>query len=125
MKLTVDITQKALGAYVVRPAGSLDTQTQSDFDRAVAPILDADIRLLAFDMQKLQYISSAGISSIIKARKAVKKNDGKVVFMNLQPQIRRVFEIIQAIPSMHIFESVKELDDYLDTIQKKVLAGNS
>ena len=44
-------------------------------------------------------------------------------FMNLQPQIKKVFEIINAIPSMKIFTSMEELDEYLDIMQKKIKAG--
>jgi hypothetical protein len=40
--------------------------------------------------------------------------------MNLQPQIKKVFDIVNALPSMKIFASVDELDDYLDAIQKRV-----
>ena len=39
---------------------------------------------------------------------------------NLQPQIRKVFDIIHALPSLNVFESVDELDRYLASIQCKV-----
>ena len=53
----------------------------------------------------------------------LKKNDGKITFMNLQPQIKKVFEIINALPSMRIFSSIQELDDYLDVMQKKAVSA--
>ena len=43
--------------------------------------------------------------------------------MNLQPQIRKVFDIIQALPSLNVFESVEELDQYLAEMQRKVREG--
>jgi hypothetical protein len=43
--------------------------------------------------------------------------------MNLQPQIKKVFDIINALPSMQIFASIEELDEYLDAMQKKVTRG--
>ena len=52
-----------------------------------------------------------------------KNSGGEVRFLNLQPQIKRVFEIINAIPSMQIFESTAELDRYLDAQMKKVIDG--
>ncbi|MGD2270109.1 MAG: hypothetical protein PVI06_06895 [Desulfobacterales bacterium] len=45
--------------------------------------------------------------------------------MNLQPQIKKVFDIINALPSMQIFASIEELDEYLDAIQKKATRGAS
>jgi hypothetical protein len=40
---------------------------------------------------------------------------------NLQPQIKKVIEIAQALPSESIFASIEEADAYFDAMQKKVL----
>jgi len=42
-----------------------------------------------------------------------------MVFINLQPQIQKVFDILKAIPSLKVFASIQELDRYLDLMQKK------
>jgi hypothetical protein len=39
------------------------------------------------------------------------------VFINLQPQIKKVFEILNALPSLKVFASIQELDNYLDAMQ--------
>ena len=41
--------------------------------------------------------------------------------MKLKPQIKKVFEIIDALPSMNVFSGVQELDDYLDAMQQKAI----
>jgi hypothetical protein len=43
--------------------------------------------------------------------------------MDLQPQIKKVFDIIGAPPSVQIFASIAELDEYLDVMQKRVARG--
>ena len=43
--------------------------------------------------------------------------------MNLQPQIRKVFDIVSALPTMQVFKNIEELDEYLDVMQKKVKSG--
>ena len=123
MTLKVTSTQKALGAYVVSPVGSLDGNTYPTFENEINQILAASPNLIALDLKRLDYISSAGIRVILNTQKELKKKDGKIVFMKLQPQIKKVFEIINAIPSMKIFSSIQDLDEYLDTIQKKVKKG--
>jgi anti-anti-sigma factor len=120
MALRVDTSQKAADAFTVSLAGSLDNSTYQLLDAKLQPLLEKDVYLLIFDMGGLEYLSSVGVRSILQARNAVQKNDGKVVFMNLQPQIQTVFDIIKAIPSMQIFAGVEELDAYLDAIQKQV-----
>ena len=122
MDLNVLAEQKALGLYVVSLEGSLDTNTHMVLQEKVDNILKESPNTIAFDMEKLDYISSAGVRVVLKTRKALKENNGKLVFLKIQPQVKKVFDIINALPSMQVFTSIKELDDYLDAIQKKVLA---
>ena len=123
MELSVDVKQKAQGAYVVSPAGSLDSNTYMLFEEKITSVLAQSPSVMVLDMQSLEYLSSAGVRAILKARNGMKKNNGKITFMNLQPQIKKVFEIINALPTMQVFSSVEELDDYLDKMQKQVKAG--
>jgi len=60
------------------------------------------------------------LREIFKAQKAQKMVQGKMVFLNLKPQIRKVFDIVNALPFMRIFSSLQEMDDYLDAMQKQV-----
>jgi anti-anti-sigma factor len=119
-QLKVTIEQKSKGAYVIYPSGSLNSNTFQIFEEKLDAVLNDSPTLLVFDLEELDYLSSAGIRVILKTRDSLKKNNGKITFMNLQPQIKKVFDIINALPSMQIFASVEELDEYLDVMQKKV-----
>ena len=112
---------KGTGLYVVSAEGSLDTITYPILEEEVDKILDASPSWMVFDLEKLNYISSMGVRVIAKAKKFFKKNKGSVVLLNPQPQIRKVFEIVKALPPEQIFESIEEMDRYLDNIQKKAL----
>lgn len=112
---------KGTGLFVVSSEGSLDTNTYHILEEEVDMILDASPSWMVFDLEKLDYISSMGIRVIAKAKKFFKKREGSVVLLNPQPQIRKVFEVVKALPSDQIFESIEEMDRYLDNIQKKAL----
>jgi anti-anti-sigma factor len=112
---------KGTGLFVVSSEGSLDTNTYHILEEEVDRVLDDSPNWMVFDLEKLDYISSMGVRVIVKAKKFFKKREGTVTLLNPQPQIRKVFEIIKALPSEQIFESVEELDRYLDNIQKKAL----
>jgi hypothetical protein len=43
-----------------------------------------------------------------------------MLMLNLTPPVRKVFEIIDALPSLSVFGSIAELDDYLDHMQAQV-----
>ena len=87
-------------------------------------MLGSAIHSLVLDLAGLEYISSAGVRSIFKARKALAARGGKVVVVNPQPQIQKVFDVVKAVPLNDIFGSTAEADAYLDAMQRKVLQGD-
>ncbi|KAB7776225.1 STAS domain-containing protein [Xanthomonas sp. LMG 12460] len=106
-------------------SGRLDTHTYQALDEALAPLLATPLTTLVLDLSHLDYISSAGIRSIFKARKVLAARDGRVLVVNPQPQIRKVFDVVKAVPLNEIFTSVQELDEYLDEMQRRVLADGA
>ena len=126
MDLQIHFHPVSEGAQRVSLAGRLDTDSYAEFDRQLAPVLESGrLRSLVLDLADLDYISSAGVRSILKARKALAPHRGKVVIANPQPQIQKVFDIVRAVPMDEIFASVAEADAYLDNAQRKVLQGDS
>jgi anti-anti-sigma factor len=120
MSLTVTTKKTKQDSYMVYLTGSLDTDTCPILEEKIDPLLEGKPEMIAFDMEKLTYINSMGIRVIAKTMKALKENEGKVMLLNLQPQIKKVFDIIKLLPSQQIFTSIAELDNYLDHIQKKI-----
>jgi anti-anti-sigma regulatory factor len=43
---------------------------------------------------------------------------GRVAIINPQPAVKRVFEIVKALPSEQVFASEAEFDAYLDAMQR-------
>lgn len=125
MSLSILISPPANTSQRVALDGRLDTHTCDQFDREVAPVLSSPIQSLVLDLARLEYISSAGIRSIFKARKALSSRGGKVLIANPQSQIQKVLDIVKAVPLNEIFSSNEEADRYLDAMQRKVLRGDS
>jgi anti-sigma B factor antagonist len=121
MNLMVTSQQKMDGVYMLTPSGRLDTGTYRTLEERVEVVLKETPHTLVFDMEMLDYISSMGVRVIAKAQKVMKAYHGKVVLLNLQPQIQKVFDIIQALPPQQVFSSMDELDDYLDRMQRQVI----
>jgi anti-anti-sigma factor len=119
LSLQIDPTQDRRQRITL--SGRLDTHTYQALDEALAPLLVTQITTLVLDLSNLDYISSAGIRSIFKARKVLATREGRVLVVNPQPQIRKVFDVVKAVPLNEIFTSVQELDDYLDEMQRRVL----
>jgi anti-sigma B factor antagonist len=120
MPLTIT-SESGEGVVTIRPAGSLDSNTYTDLQEHIATITRRTPGALVLDLKSLSYISSAGVRVVIATHKAMKAAGCGFAIVNLQPQIRKVFEIIMALPSPNVFENVADLDRYLAGIQKKVL----
>lgn len=123
--MSLDITIAAPDHFSQRVTlgGRLDTHSYQELDRQLAPLMASPINSLVLDLAGLEYISSAGVRSIFKARKALAARGGKVLVVNPQPQIQKVFDVVKAVPLNEIFSTVAEADAYLDAMQRKVLRG--
>ena len=119
MSLNVIVTSRKTGVYIVKPEGRLDTETYLILDEKIASLLEPATRVLILDMSGLDYISSAGVRVVFKTKKSLNESGGEFMMTNLKPQIRKVFEIINALPTISIFKNVDEADAYLDAMQRK------
>jgi anti-anti-sigma factor len=119
MALEVQISDRNLATKHVALSGRLDTITSPGFDEQLGPVLASGTKVLVFDLAGLTYISSAGLRSVFKARKAMEARQGSVLLVNVQPSVQKVFDIVKALPSQSVFKSISELDQYLDYMQGK------
>jgi len=127
MSLQVRIDDTTAARVVVRPIGKLDAVSCQEFDRALDGVLAQVPRggTLVIDLVDLEYVSSAGLRSLFRARKAMRTNGGFSLLVHAQPQVRKVFEIVKAVPVSEVFSSVEELDAYLAEMQRKVVEGDA
>lgn len=101
-------------------SGGLNTDTAPGFEATLAGAISRDWQMVVLDMRDLAYVSSAGLRVIFKAAKQLKSAGRSLAVANRQPQIEKVFEILQALPDMAVFANDTELDEYLDAMQAKV-----
>ena len=115
IKRDLDLARQHM--VTVELAGSLDTATAPELERGLMPLMDGALRRLVFDLAGLKFISSAGLRVFGIARKRMSENGGQLAFVNMQPQIEEVFEIIKALPGLDVFTNMAEMDSYLSARQ--------
>ncbi|HEU0193426.1 MAG TPA: anti-sigma factor antagonist, partial [Gaiellales bacterium] len=124
MALAIDITEQGAGGRRVKLQGRLDTLTAPQLETALAPLLDSTaVTSIAFALDGLEYMSSAGIRCLMRAQKALGARGGKVAIVNPQPAVRKVLDIVKALPAEQVFGSDAELDAYLNAMQRKARGG--
>ena len=118
IQTTKDAGAQSAGAVTVKLTGSLDTATDPELERQLAPFLAGPSKDLVFDLAQLKFISSAGLRVFSTARKTLKGRGGQASFVNMQPQIQEVFEIMKSLPGVAVFKDLAELDSYLAARQR-------
>ena len=121
MKLKIQITQTRPGIVTVSPEGSIDANTSSTLESEVRRILAGNVKTLILDMAGVDFISSAGIGAVTKAKVTLKRQGGDLAMINVQPQVIKVFEIMRLKSVLNVFESTEELDAYLEKLQERIV----
>lgn len=113
MALEVEIIKKKEGVFTVALTGSIDSDTSSDLERELKPVLGSLTKAIVFDMAGVRYISSMGLGVIFKTKAALESNQGTLAITNIPPQIKEVFDVVKVIPD-YVFTDMEKADDYLD-----------
>ena len=90
-KLT--ITQnKENDILTVYADGRIDTVTSAQFESEVKPSLDGASKVI-IDLEKLNYISSAGLRVLLGIQKVVSENGGELIIRKPQDTVLEVFDV--------------------------------
>ena len=122
MSFSLNIEHESPSRTVFHLHGRLDAQTFNDFDLAMLDVLPRiqEQSTVVLDLSSLDYISSAGLRSIAKIRRTMRSRNGHTLLLNPQPQVRKVFDIVKAVPLNEVFANTQELDAYLDHMQRQM-----
>jgi anti-anti-sigma factor len=125
MSLEIEIHAEPNEGKRISLAGSLDTDTAPRLQDKIDQTIDSTVHMVIMDLKRLEFLSSAGLRVIFKLKKQMDSHEGKFMLLNLQPQVRKVFDIIKALEGMSVFKSQEEMDEYLAAMQNKVLDGDA
>ena len=119
MALSIQLEEGRSFTKTLRLKGRLDYETAGDLDRELDKVLGSAVKVLVFDLGGLEYTTSAGLRSFLRAQKIMSQRSGQTLFVNVQAPVQKVFDIVKAVDLATVFRNVRELDDYLDVMQKK------
>ena len=120
MKLTIAIRRTEPDAVTLTLRGSLDGETCTLLDREVVLALNEPVNTMIFDMTGVDFVTSAGIGTIMKAKTSLARKKAELAMIGVQPQVQKVFEIIRVLPMLQVFRDRAELDEYLGRIQRQM-----
>jgi len=101
-------SEKGNGCTVVSVRGKIDAVTAPDFEKTLAGLLERGETVLLLNFASLEYISSAGLRSILAMAKALKAKGGKMLFAGLRGPVKEVFKISGFESIFKTFETAEE-----------------
>ena len=78
--------------YVFALEGRLDTNTSPQLEEFAGQLHDQGINDIIVDMEKCEFVSSAGLRVIVAMQKRATVG-GSLVFRSIVPEVREVFEM--------------------------------
>lgn len=111
----MEITEETRGAVtVVKPVGRVDSATAGALEaKLVEAVAGRGRASVVVDMVGLNYISSAGLRSLLVAAKKAKPVGSRVVLAAMAPPIREVFDMSGFST---LFEIHANADDAVDAL---------
>ena len=121
MILTIKQGPTKEGFVTLHLKGHLNNDTAGRLNDKIADVLkEPRVVSLILDFADVQFISSAGVGSLIKAVVTLSRRKGHLYLVSPTPQVKKVFDVIRLSSVLDVFTSVAELDEYLTRIQKRM-----
>lgn len=105
----MNLNQKSMGGTMLTSAsGRIDLSNADDFTTALAAALSEAKAALILDLSKVDYISSAGLRSLMITLKASKTDSKNFGVAALQPMLAEIFTIARLNQVIPIFQTTRE-----------------
>ncbi len=86
-------TRKEKNVAIVSVKGRIDALTAPELEKNLSELISKGETLLLLNFAGLEYISSAGLRSILATSKRLKEKQGRILFTGLQGSVEEVFKI--------------------------------
>ena len=102
------ITQKEENGIVsIAIKGRLDADSSPEAEKVVTKVLEGQTTRVLFNLEALEYLSSAGLRVLLSVAKEMRRREGKIVLCSLNAFVKEIFEVSGFQSLIPIAESVE------------------
>ena len=87
------IQKEENGIVFIAIKGRLDADTSPQAEKVVKEALEGQTTRILFNLNSLEYLSSAGLRVLLGAAKEMRRKDGKIVLCSLNAFVKEIFEV--------------------------------
>ena len=92
---------------IVSVKGRMDALSAPDFEKKMGDWADQGETSFIINLGEVDYMSSAGLRSILIVAKNLKQQGGKLIFVNLREEVKKIFKISGFSSMIPTYESVE------------------
>lgn len=104
--------------YKIHLSGNFVMELTEEFSLFMSTLVQGGMRKTAFDLSNLKYIDSTGIGVIINMTKMMRSRGGELCFVNVNPKIMEIFNLVKLNDYIQFFKSDKQVAEHLFTLAR-------
>jgi anti-anti-sigma factor len=101
-------TRKVYDVLVIDMSGKLNTKTAGDAGDQIVKIVKGDDKRVVLNLDKLEFVSSAGLRVILTGAKLLQGQRGELKICNAKGKVKQVLETSGFNNLIRIYDSEKE-----------------
>ena len=102
------VTRKVYDVLVVDIGGKLDTNSSGDASDQLVKIVQGDIKQIVLNLDKLDYVSSAGLRIILRTSKLLQGGRGELKICHANGVVKEVLETSGFNSLLKIYDTEKD-----------------
>jgi anti-sigma B factor antagonist len=79
---------------IIKAAGFIDSETSGEIEAALGKLIREKSVKIIIDLEKIDYVSSAGWGIFVGYVRDVRKAGGDIKFVNMKREVREIFELL-------------------------------
>lgn len=92
--------------WILSVSGIIDASNSSQFEKSLETYLKEPVKGIILDLHELEYMSSAGIREIIKAKRLLDSKKMILAFCSLQSFLQEIFDLAGLSDKLLIYPDI-------------------
>lgn len=116
IKIIEEVSGDNFDVAILTIEGAIDANTAPTFEKSLLNVINKDIIKILVDVEKVTYISSAGLGAFMSALDTLesKNNKGKISILKCSHQFIKVFSMMGFDEIFKSFNTIEEALDYFE-----------
>src|ERR1019366_6079408 len=94
-------------SIAVLPVDELDASNAGEFKRDIAPVLQANAKLV-LDLSRLRFVDSSGLGAMLSCLRQLSAKSGDLKLCGMSKQVRALFELVRMHRIFDIYGTKEE-----------------